>query len=172
MKREDLENLLRFWGFHYGPRRQELEAGAGMYGTSSLAGLGRPRTIRQTTTMDRGGMTRRQMMGREAGLVDGNGVARVVPSWAADTVRCAETRTGVAKILAPDFSVPTEAQRVERAVFKLSRDDLDLAKILRKEYCTFGRQSDKAKDFGVERKAYRERLAEAKGWVRRDLDFV
>ncbi|MGR4895816.1 hypothetical protein ACIPR8_11100 [Stenotrophomonas sp. LARHCG68] len=172
MKREDFDNLLRLWGYYYGPRRQELEAGAGLYGVSSLADLGRPKTIRQTTSMDRGGMTRRQMMGKEAGLLDERGVARVVPTWAADTVRCSETRTGAAKILAPDFSVPPEAQRVERAVFKLSRDEMDLARVMRTEYCTFGRQSDKAKDFGMERKAYRERLAEARGWVRRDLDFV
>ena len=176
MKREDLDNHLRLWGYHYGPRRDErrteMEAGAGLYGQSALADLGRPKIIRKTATMDRAGVDRRRMLGKEAGLVDETGGARVVPGWAVETVRCAETRTGAAKILATDFSIPAEAQRVERAVFLLGRDDLDLARIIRAEYCSLGPQRDKAQGLGIERNAYRERLAEAKGWVRRDMCSV
>lgn len=172
MIREDFENLMRLWGFYFGPRRKEQEEGAGLYGPSTLAGLGRPATIRQSTTMDRGGIARRRLLGKEAGLIDITGAARVVPPWVVEPVRCSETRTSAAKILAPDFSVPAEAQRVERAVFKLNKLDGDLASIVRAEYCSFGRQIEKAASFGIKRNAYRERLAEAKGWVRRDLDFV
>lgn len=172
MKREELDDLLRFWGYHYGPRRAELEVGAGLYGQSTLADLGRPKIIRQIASMDRAGVARRRLLGKEAGLIDESGAARVVPGWAVETVRCAETRTGAAKILAPDFSVPPEAMRVERSVSLLGRAEMSLARIVRAEFCSFGPQREKAQSFGIERNAYRERLAEAKGWIRRDLCSV
>ncbi len=165
MKRDDLENQLRLWGYYYGPRRAEAETGAGMYGNSTLAGLGRPTTIRQSTTMDRSGLTRRRLLGQAAGISGRDGEARAVPAWAVETVRGAETRSGSAKILAPDFSVPTEAQRVERSVLELHRIDAELALVMRAQYCSLGRQLEKAERTGIKIGVYREKLAEARGWV-------
>ncbi|WP_131721571.1 hypothetical protein [Xanthomonas sp. NCPPB 1128] len=171
MTRDEFDNLLRLWGWAFGPRRQEQEEGAGMYGTSALAGLGRPATIRQSTTMDRGGVARRRMLGVAAGLVDDAGVVHLVPAWTVEPVRGTQTRTGAAKVLAPDFSIPADALRVEQSVTRLRRQEHDLATALRTQFCTvLGGQRDKADHLGLRLGVYRERLAEAKGWVRRDLD--
>jgi hypothetical protein len=171
MTREEFDNLLRLWGWAFGPRRQEQEEGAGMYGVSALADLGRPTAIRQTVAMDRGGIARRRMIGTAAGLVDARGAVRVAPSWAVDAVRAIETRTGTAKILAPDASIPEDALRVERAVVRLRRESHELATVLRTQFCTLlGGQRDKANHLDLRLGVYRERLAEAKGWVRRDME--
>ncbi|WP_155393933.1 hypothetical protein [Xanthomonas albilineans] len=171
MTREDFENLLRLWGWAFGPRLREREEGAGMYGVSALAGLGRPTTIRQSVTMDRGGIARRRMLGVAAGLIDEYGVAHVVPPWTVEPVRGTQTRTGAVKVLAPDASIPADALRVEQAVTLLRRHEHDLATALRTQFCTvLGGQRDKADHLGLRLGVYRERLAEAKGWVRRDLD--
>ncbi|MEB1529861.1 hypothetical protein [Xanthomonas sp. WHRI 7945] len=170
MTREEFDNLLRLWGWAFGPRRQELEEGAGMYGVSALAGLGRPATIRQTASMDRGGIARRRMIGAAAGLVDARGAVRVAPSWAVEAVRATETRTGTAKILAPDASIPADALRIEQAVVRLRRESQELAIVLRTQFCTLlGGQRDKANHLDLRLGVYRERLAEAKGWLRRDI---
>ncbi|MDY4297534.1 MULTISPECIES: hypothetical protein [unclassified Xanthomonas] len=169
MNDDVFDGFLRAWGYAYGPAREAQEAGAGMYGACTLAGLGRPSLIRQQVNMDRGGLDRRRAMGRAAGMVAANGQARLLPTWAAEPVRFAETRTAHAKILSSSDGIPEQAAKVERAVLQLHRESPSLARVIRAEYCTFGRQSEKAKTFGMERKAYRERLAEARGWVRCDL---
>lgn len=170
MTREEFDNLLRLWGWTFGPRRQEREEGAGMYGVSALAGIGRPSTIRQTATMDRGGDGRRRLLGVGAGLVDADGHARVVPSWAVEPVRATATRSSAARVLDADSHVPPDAQRVEVSVLRLHRIDLDLATALRTQFCTLlGGQRDKADHLGLRVGVYRERLAEARGWVRRDI---
>lgn len=163
------DDLLRAWGYAYGPRREEQEAGAGLYGSCTLAGLGRPSMIRREVNMDRGGIARRRAMGDAAGLVDERGRARLLPTWAAEPVRFAETRTAHAKILVASDGIPEQAAKVERSVLQLHRASPSLASVIRAEYCTFGRQSEKAKTFGMERKAYRERVAEARGWLKCDL---
>lgn len=169
MTRDDFENLLRLWGWTFGPRRQAQEEGAGLYGVSALAGLGRPATIRQTTTMDRGGLARRRMLGAAAGLVGKDGEVQAMPAWAVEPVRGTPTRTAAAKVLAPDFSVHPDALRVEQAVIRLRREEHELATVVRTQFCTFGPSIEKAERVGVKLGVYRERLAEAKGWLRRDL---
>ncbi|AMV00066.1 hypothetical protein [Xanthomonas citri] len=170
MTREEFDNLLRLWGWAFGPRRQEKETGAGLYATSALASMGRPATIRQSVSMDRGGKERRRLLGVSAGLIDNDGRARAVPSWAVEPVRAAATRSTVARVLDADSDVPPDANRVEVAVLKLHRIDFDLATALRTQFCTLlGGQRDKADHLGLRLGVYRERLAEARGWVRRDL---
>lgn len=169
MTREEFENLLRLWGWAFGPRRQAQEEGAGLYGVSALAGLGRPATIRQTTTMDRGGWSRRRMLGAAAGLVDEKGVTHLAPSWTVEPVRATATRTAAAKLLSPDYSIPPDAMRVEQAVIRLRRAEAELAEVVRTQFCSFGPSREKADRAGISLGVYRERLAEAKGWIRRDL---
>ena len=170
MTREEFDNLLRLWGWAFGPRRQEKEAGAGLYGTSALASMGRPTTIRQSVTMDRGGKERRRLLGASAGLIDDDGCARAVPPWAVEPVRASPTRSAGARALDSDADIPPDAGRVEVSVLKLPRIDFDLATALRTQFCTLlGGQRDKADYLGLRVGVYRERLAEARGWVRRDL---
>jgi hypothetical protein len=168
---DEFENLLRMWGFAFGPRRGAYDVGPSVYGDSPLAHFGRARTIRQVTTMDRGGIGRRTRMGAAAGLLDATGErVRAVPTWAVEPVRGSQSRSVGAKVLAtddPEFS--PEVMRVERAATSLQRADSLLGQVLRAEYCTLGGQEEKSHRFNLRRNAYRERLAEARGWVRRDL---
>lgn len=166
MNATEFETMLLIWGHAFGPR--SAEAVVASYGSSTLAGLGRP-TIRQVTTMDRGGHQRRRLMGAAAGLVDEHGRPRLLPSWAAEPVRGSSTRSAGAKVLATDSIIPTEAARVEQSVKRLAREESELALVLRAQYCQLGRQAEKAEAMGMARNAYRERLAEARGWLRRDL---
>lgn len=169
MKNEAFDELLRAWGYAYGPRRAAIEEGAGMYGTNALANLGRPPTIRQRVNMDRGGIDRRLTMGEAAGLVDAKGRTRLLPTWAAAPVKGTETRSSHARILDASAGVPPEAEKVERAVLHLHRVDADLATVIRTQYCTLGRQTEKSQRIGLSMGVYRERLAEARGWVRREI---
>jgi len=168
---DEFENLLRAWGYAFGPRSAELrQEERSPTGDSPLARIGQTRTIRQVTTMDRGGHARRRTMGAAANLIDKRGDVRLAPAWASDPIRATETRTATAKLLAvndPQFS--PEIMRVEAAALRLNRADGTLGQVLRVEYCQLGSQADKAEKFGLRRNAYRERVAEARGWVRRDL---
>src|SRR5690606_38166403 len=57
---DEFENLLRAWGYAFGPRSAELrQEERSPTGDSPLARIGQTRTIRQVTTMDRGGHARR-----------------------------------------------------------------------------------------------------------------
>ena len=170
MSQEEFEALLRLWGYTFGERRTRQAEPRSPTGDSPLSRIGQTRTIRTITTMDRGGIARRKMMGAAAGLTDGHGRARVLPAWAAEPVIGSETRTATSKLLVDDSNqIPREVLRVERAALSLHRFDAALGQMLRTEYCRPGNQGVKAQAFGMERKAYRERVAEARGWMRREL---
>lgn len=171
MTQEEFENLLRLWGYAFGPRLAEsLAEPTSPTGDSPLARIGQVRTIRTVTTMDRGGHGRRLMLGAAAGLLDRDGEqARAVPAWSVSPVRSAETRTSSSNILSEGREFAPEVMRVERAALSLHRVDATLGRVIRVEYCQLGSQGDKADQFKLKRNAYRERVAEAKGWLRRDL---
>lgn len=171
MTQDEFENLLRLWGFAFGPRAGAYNVGPSTYGDSPLSRFGQTRTIRQVTTMDRGGIGRRTTMGAAAGLLDVKRErTRMVPTWAVEPVRGSQSRSAGARVLAtddPEFS--PEVLRVERAAMRLQRVDSVLGQVLRAEYCSLGGQEEKSQRFNLRRNAYRERVAEARGWMRREL---
>lgn len=163
MNRESLDDLLRLWGWAYGPRRREQEAErlSSAYGDSPIAKFGASSGSALSRAIAlRGGKDRRTL------LATGAGMEGVVPAWAVPTVSFAETRTGSAKLLsAGDRALPPQAQQIEKLWHQLRREDLHLAKVLRSEFCTLGRQREKAELLDVSLGVYREGLAIAKGWI-------
>ncbi|WP_369977463.1 hypothetical protein [Xanthomonas bundabergensis] len=76
-------------------------------------------------------------------------------------------------MLAHDVNIPADALRVEQSVVRLRRESRELATVLRTQFCMLlGGQRDKVNHLDLRLGVYRERLAEAKGWLRRDIaDF-
>lgn len=171
MTETEFENLLRVWGYAFGPHRAQFtDPALTGYGDSPLSRIGQTHIIRRTTTMDRGGTDRRMAMGAAAGLLADDGSTRPVPRWAADRVSFTETRTARAKLLTlGDQDFAPEVLQVERAAKALQRADDLLGRVMRAEYCTLGSQGQKGRRFELSRNAYRERVAEARGWMRREL---
>lgn len=165
MTADDLENLLLLWGYAFGPLSQSR--GTSYYGDSALAAFGHTRSATRQVALNRGGVSRRRLMGAAAGLHDKHGTPLLVPAWAVEPVRGTPTRTACAKLLgigAPEFS--PEVMLVERAALQLHRIDDLLGSVLRAEYCSLGGQDEKSRRFNLRRGAYRERVAEARGWMR------
>lgn len=166
MSAEDFENLLLLWGYAFGPHSSSGQLS--YFGDSAIAAFGQTRSsTAHTAAMDRGGVSRRRLMGAAAGLVGRDGNPLLVPTWAAQPVRGTTTRTATAKLLgvgAQEFS--PEVMRVEVAAMQLHRLDDLLGSVLRAEYCSLGGQDEKSRRFNLRRGAYRERVAEARGWMR------
>lgn len=171
MTETEFDNMLRVWGYAFGPHRAQFtDPALTGYGDSPLSRVGQTHIIRRVSTMDRGGMDRLMAMGAAAGLLDEHGRTAPAPRWAADRVSFAETRTERAKLLTlGDQDFAPEVLKVERAAKQLQRSDDLLGRVLRAEYCTLGSQGQKGRRFALSRNAYRERVAEARGWMRREL---
>lgn len=165
MKRAEIEDRLRRWGRAFGDERKSLEAEreSSDFGDSPMARFC-VQPIRQVTTMDRAGLARRRLHG------DAAGTGRAVPTWAVAHVSCQETRSG--RPSAPttyEWEIPPDLRDVERLWLQLNAVDEELAKALRSRYCEEGDQKDKARALSLTVGVYRERVAEAKGWMLRAI---
>jgi len=165
MKRKEFETRMRRWGAAYGAERESLEAErlTSSYGDSPLA-RHCVQPIRQVVTMDRGGVARRRLHGAAAGI------KRPVPAWALDHVTCSESRVGRSSPpINYEWDIPPDLRDVEKQWQQLQMLDEELASALRSRYCAEGDTKDKAKSMGLTIGVYRERVAEAKGWMRRAI---
>ncbi|KRG47360.1 hypothetical protein ARC20_03255 [Stenotrophomonas panacihumi] len=177
---EIFEARLRLWAYWFGERGQRASEEAAMLEEEQASGAGLYRSpgasatavaedvdpvaniIRRVANRDRGGDPRRRLHGQAAGLSDRKGNVAPVPSWAVDPVRCAETRGAAGA----RTYVPTDAERVERAVLDLQARHAANGLALRLHYCTFGHPLEKAETMGIGRGKFRELVAEGRGWVR------
>ena len=153
MTQDDFDNLLRLWGYAYGQRRpSEWEEDRSPTGDSPLARgmeFAPGRTVRRLDSAYR----RSIRQGEHA--------------WSRDPVPCKETRVAVGAVLAGGSRQFTpEVARVEVAVMELHRSHAELGLAIRAEYCKRGGQGDKARELGIGRDKYREKVAEGRGWLR------
>lgn len=171
MTPEILEAKLRAWGRYYGETSADLGAefeedarapdvhplARGM----RMAPGSRAETIRQRTTMDRGGQGRRTLMARE---LDKAGVRMVSPGFV-DTIPCPATRSGVgASRQDPRYTdTVREVQDAWRALFKVEERQ---AGAVRLEYQRRAMtQREKAAELGVSLGMYRVDLACGRAFI-------
>lgn len=156
MTTEEFDTLLAMWGRAYGEHRpynpEEDKSPTGDSPFARVMEFAPGKRVRRLDVAYR----------RACRAVRGG-----TPVWARDAVHFAETRSYRARVLAVDGD--PVAERVESAVMQLQRTDDLLGRVLRAEYCRRGGQGDKAKVMELSRLTYRERLAEARGWLRHAL---
>jgi hypothetical protein len=173
MTTDDLEALLRSWGQAYGTApvpahlRADRRSDDGNHPIAIAMGSasGKAATIKQRTTMDRGGQARRRCMAKASGVKG----MRIVAAHFVDPVPCRETR--YARGAAAEQPVPPELQRVERAALELMRIDPLRGLCLRFNYCTLGPHEEKAIAVAevvkqpVKLKRFRDELDRARIWM-------
>lgn len=170
MTTDDLELLLRAWGQAYGsappPERLPDRRAPASHpiAVSMQFAPGKRATIKQRTTMDRGGHARRRLMARASGVKG----MRIVPAEFVDAIPCRER--GVIGG-GGERPVPLELQRVERAALELMRIDRLRGLCLRFNYCTLGPHDEKAAAVGevvreeVKLRRFRDELDRARIWM-------
>jgi hypothetical protein len=172
-REEVFEARLRQWARYFGERRargeeqlahREAAAGAGLYRSPAGVMAGQGAGVAGLAPLVRDSSGRRALMGQAAGLSDRKGNVAPVPSWAVEPIRATETRTS-----AGASYVPEDAQRIERAVLDLQRAIPELGLAFRLNYCAAGHPAEKAERMGIGRGKLRELVAEARGWIRRDV---
>jgi hypothetical protein len=171
MTTDDLEALLRAWGQEYGtapPAVSQCErrvSASHPIAASMEFAPGKRATIKQRTTMDRGGHSRRRLMARASGVKG----MRIVPAEFVDPIPCRETRSVGGGVT--NRPVPLELQRVERAALELMRIDRLRGLCLRLNYCTLGSHEEKAAAVSgvvnepVKLRRFRDELDRARIWM-------
>lgn len=177
MADEEFETLLRAWGRIYGADRSN-DAG---HTPDPMAPVAHPiaRAMefapgkhgkRRTLSLDRGGVERRRIMARAAGI---KGMV-LVPAALVDPVPCRATRPTLGVISRP---VPHEILRVERAALDLISLDFLRGVVLRVNYCTRGDHEEKALRVGdrmrevspgfadIKVRRFRDELENARIWM-------
>lgn len=171
MDRTELERLLRKWGHVFGEKApSEWDEDRSGY-THPIARVSEhaPGGEDKRIATHRAGQARRRFMGEKAGLqsIRGGKVVTVsAPAWAVETVSGNETRSGH-KPWHPDH----EAEMIDLAWLSLHRFDRRQAVVLKIEYCTRGKQKEKAERSGrilneqLKLRRYRLELDYARAWM-------
>jgi hypothetical protein len=172
-REEVFDARLRQWARYFGERRargeedaayQEAAAGAGLYRSPAGKMAGQGAGVPGLAPVGRDSSDRRTHMGQAAGLLDRKGNVAPVPSWAVEHIRATETRSS-----GGGSYVPEDAQRIERAVLDLQRVMPAHGLAFRLNHCTAGHPAEKAARMGIGRGKLREMVAEARGWIRREV---
>lgn len=132
----ELEFCLRLWGWQFGEAREaewdeaDEAAPAGVNAIATAVEFGCPKTmLRRNLVLERT-TARRLLLGHAAGLITVKGRPLPVPAWAAETVRCKETRTPGAP-----WTPHPVGERIEKAVLALYAYDRRASITLRAHYC-------------------------------------
>lgn len=171
MNNDTLENLLRLWGRIYGEPKpaewDEVDIGSAHVTNPIQRGMefapgSRAEFVRQRTSMDRGGQSRRRMMAQAAGVER----LRMVPAALVDPVRCVATPSGSASAWR---EIP-EVEAVQMAWKSLFKVDELQANVVRVEFQVRAMtQREKAEDVGVTFGNYRLLLVTGKAFIRGKL---
>jgi hypothetical protein len=145
MADEEFETLLRAWGRIYGADRSNdagrtpdpLQPVGHPIARAMEFAPGKKSGKRCTLSLERGGVERRRIMARAAGI---NGLLQI-PAAMVDPVPCRATRPSLGMVSRP---VPPEILRVERAALELIEADYLRGLCLRVNYCTRGDHEEKA----------------------------
>ena len=114
----------------------------------------------------RDGQARRRLMGKGVGMEG----LHTVPKWAADPIRCTETRSAGPRA-SYDAGIPPHLQPIAAAARELYRENELRGLVLRIQYCWFGTQAEKAErveqsikePVSVDR--YKRELRAAREWI-------
>lgn len=167
MTPEALDDLLRLWGRIYGEPKpaewDEQDIGSTHVTNPIQRGMefapgSRVEFVRQRTSMDRGGQSRRRMMAQAAGVER----LRMVPASLVDPVRCVATPSGSASAWR---EIP-EVEAVQAAWKALWKADELQANVVRVEYQVRAMtQREKAVEVGTTFGNYRLMLAIGRGFI-------
>ena len=181
---DDFEALLRAWGKVYGEDRTNdagytpdpMQATAHPIARAMEFAPGKSGGRRRTLSLERGGVERRRIMARAAGIKG----MQLVPAVLVDPVPCRETRPSLAAISRP---VPVELLRVERAALDLIDIEYLRGLCLRVNYCTRGDHDAKAvivsdrlrqvspRHVDIKVRRFRDELEHARIWMQGRLGW-
>lgn len=168
--RSKLEEDLRLWGDATTGRhdpRPRREDGPGSHPISRAREFAPGTRARAALRLaGRDGDARRRLMAKGSGV---KGMHKI-PVWAADAIRCTETRTsGPAAFV--DAGIPPELKAIDQAMIELYRENPLLGVILRLEYTGVGNQEKRAEEVArvigkdLTLRQYRVELGRARQWM-------
>lgn len=169
---EHIEELLRQWGaaqngrVSWSERGEDREAPDVHPIARSIPFAPKTRHRAALRLAGRDGESRLRLMASRAGVQG----MRKVPTWAADPIRCKETRLS-GPIAAVDGGIPPNLMRVHQAMLDLYRRDPKRGLCLRLQYtmklphAELAERVSQAIGEPVNVRAYREELKMAREWV-------